>query len=231
MELTERSRKTRGGLGAAELVGEEGDRRRPSRKQTTQSGACGAPRARWRGVAEVEVVGASRGRASEARGGRWQRLWRSHGDGGARLRRGTKGSAVDLRGKAQGPRGEWGRVGGETEGARCRRPYPLVSSPARGVRLGRALFRPGSGEQGKGTRCGSWAGCGPGGWAVAVRVGWAAWSRGLPPLFLFLFIYFPFLFYLVLGHLGILLNSVCFTIITSAIFGNPRTFSLCLLKT
>ena len=131
--------------------------------------ACGAPRARWRGVAEVEVVGASRGRASEARGGRWPRLWRSHGDGGARLRRGTKGSAVDLRGKAQGPRGEWGRVGGETEGARRRRPYPLVSSPARGVRLGRALFRPGSGEQGKGTRCGSWAGwagqagCGPGG--------------------------------------------------------------------
>ena len=143
MELTERSRKTRGGLGAAELVGEEGDRRRPSRKQTTQSGACGAPRARWRGVAEAEVVGASRGRASEARDGRWPRLWRSHGDGGARLRRGTKGSAVDLRGKAQGPRGEWGRVGGETEGARRRRPYPprlrragsVATAPCSGARL------------------------------------------------------------------------------------------------
>ena len=148
MELTERSRKTRGGLGAAELVGEEGDRRRPSRKQTTQSGACGAPRARWRGVAEAEVVGASRGRASEARGGRWPRLWRSHGDGGARLRRGTKGSAVDLRGKAQGPRGEWGRVGGETEGARRGDLIPS-SSPARGCGGDAPLFRPGSGEQGK----------------------------------------------------------------------------------
>ena len=38
-----------------------------------------------------------------------------------------------------------------------------------------------------------------GGWAVAVRVGWAAWSRGLPPFFcffcnLFLLFIFPFCF-------------------------------------
>ena len=160
----------------------------------TRSVACGAPRARWRGVAEVEVVGASRGRASEAWGGRWPRLWRSHGDGGARLRRGTKWSAVDLRGKAQGPRGEWGRVGGETEGARRRRPYPLVSSPARWVRLGRALFRPGSGEQGKGTRCGSWAGwagqagCGPGGLGSGRAGGLGCLVQGASPLFLFFFV-------------------------------------------
>ena len=100
------------------------------------------------------------------------------GSGGERERRGGRGRA-------------WGRVGGETEGARRRRPYPHASSPARRVRLGRALFRPASGEQGKGTLCGDWAGwagqadCGPGGWVVAVRVGWAAWSRGLPPPFFF----------------------------------------------
>ena len=202
MELTERSRKTRGGLGAAELVGEEGDRRRPSRKQTTQSGACGAPRARWRGVAEAEVVGASRGRASEARDGRWPRLWRSHGDGGARLRRGTKGSAVDLRGKAQGPRGEWGRVGGETEG---RGVGVIIPTPRRrrgGFGWDAPCSDPGRGNRGRGRGAGAGPArlaAGQGGWAVAVRVGWAAWSRGLPPLFLFfcnffLLFIFPFSF-------------------------------------
>ena len=194
MELNERSRKTRGGLGAAELAGEEGDRRRPSRKQTTRSVACGAPRARWRGIAEVEVVGASRGRASEARGGRWPRLWRSHGDGGARLRRGMKGSAVDLRGKAQGPRGEWGRVGGETEGRGVGVLIPSSHRRRGGFGWDVPCSDPGRGNRGRGRGAGAGpAGparlaAGQGGWAVAVRVGWAAWSRGLPPLFLFFFV-------------------------------------------
>ena len=122
------------------------------------------------------------------------------GFGGERERRRSRGECG----------GEWG---GETEGARRGDLIPSSRRRRGGVRLGRALFRPGSGEQGKGTRCGSWAGwagqagCGPGGWAVAVRVGWAAWSRGLPPppFFVISFFYlFPFLFYLVLGHLGIL---------------------------
>ena len=203
MELTVRSRKTRGGLGAVELAGEEGDRRRPSRKQMTRSVACGAPRARWRGVAEVEVVGASRGRASEARGGRWPRLWCSHGHGGARLRRGTKGSAVDLRGKAQGPRERAGASGRRDRGDEGVRSYPLLNA-GEGVRRGRApvptLVRgTGKGSERSGERVGS------AGWArwAGLAASWAVWSRGV--LFLFfsfvfcfcIFFSFPFLFYLI----------------------------------
>ena len=206
MELTERSRKTRGGLGAAELAGEEGDRRRPSRKQTTRSVACGAPRARWRGVAEVEVVGASRGRASEARGGRWPRLWRSHGDGGARLRRGTKGSVVDLRGGRRKDRVE---SGGEWEERPRGHGVGILIPSSRRRRGGFGwdvpCSDPGRGNRGRGRGAGAGpAGparlaAGQGGWAVAVRVGWAAWSRGLPPPFLFfcnffLLFIFPFCF-------------------------------------
>ena len=211
MELTERSRKTRGGLGAAELVGEEGDRRRPSRKQTTQSGACGAPRARWRGVAEAEVVGASRGRASEARGGRWPRLWRSHGDGGARLRRGSRGRWIWRgEGEARGPRASVGASGrGDRGGAASASLSPrLVAGeggsagtcpvPTRVGGTGEGDAVRGLGRLGRPV----WLrarGIGDGG---AGGLGWLVQGAS-PPLF-FGFPFFSFLFYLVLGHLGIL---------------------------
>ena len=109
------------------------------------------------------------------------------GSGGERERRGGRGRA-------------WGRVGGETEGARRRRPYPHASSPARWVRRGRALFRPGSGEQGKGTLCGAGparparltAGQGVGWWPC----GWVGLPGpgGFPPFFVFFVISFSYLF-------------------------------------
>ena len=111
------------------------------------------------------------------------------GSGGERERRGGRGRA-------------WGRVGGETEGARRRRPYPHASSPARWVRLGRALFRPGSGEQGKGTRCGSWAGwagqagCGPGGLGGGRAGGLGCLVQGASPPFSFFLFFVISFFYL-----------------------------------
>ena len=194
MELTERSRKTRGGLGAAELVGEEGDRRRPSRKQTTQSGACGAPRARWRGVAEAEVVGASRGRASEARGGRWPRLWRSHGDGGARLRRGSRGRWIWRgEGEARGPRASVGASGrGDRGGAASASLSPRLVAGE----VGSAGTRPVPtrvGGTGEGDAVRGWAGwagqadCGQGvGWWPCGWIGLPG-PGGFPPPFCCLF--------------------------------------------
>ena len=217
MELTERSRKTRGGLGAAELVGEEGDRRRPSRKQTTQSGACGAPRARWRGVAEAEVVGASRGRASEARGGRWPRLWRSHGDGGARLRRGRRGRWIWRgEGEARGPRASVGASGrGDRGGAASASLSPRLVAGE----VGSAGTRPVPtrvGGTGEGDAVRGLGRLGRPGWLRARGLGGGRAGglgclvQGAPPPFVFFsfvisfFYLFPFLFYLVLGHLGIL---------------------------
>ena len=202
MELTERSRKTRGGLGAAELVGEEGDRRRPSRKQTTQSGACGAPRARWRGVAEAEVVGASRGRASEARGGRWPRLWRSHGDGGARLRRGSRGRWIWRgEGEARGPRASVGASGrGDRGGAASASLSPRLVA-GEGGSAGTCPVPTRVGGTGEGDAVRELGRLGRPGWLRARGVGrWpCGWvglpgPGGFPPFFCFFVISFFYLF-------------------------------------
>ena len=102
-----------------------------------------------------------------------------------------------------------GESGGEwEERPRGRGVGVLIPSSRRrrgGVRLGRALFRPGSGEQGKGTRCGSWAGwagqagCGPGGLGGGRAGGLGCLVQGASPLFLFfcnffLLFIFPFCF-------------------------------------
>ena len=97
-----------------------------------------------------------------------------------------------------------GRVGGGTEEARRGDLIPS-SSPARGCGGDAPLFRPGSGEQGKGTRCGSWAGwagqagCGPGGLGGGRAGGLGCLVQGASPLFLFfcnffLLFIFPFCF-------------------------------------
>ena len=181
-----RFRSCRGG------AGDEEDRWKPE-KGTKGIRCCSASELQLRPPVGEEGDGGVEGHAGAAR----RRLWpcdsRRRGHGGARLRWGRRGRWIWRgEGEARGPRASVGASGRGDRGARRRRPYPHASSPARWVRLGRALFRPGSGEQGKGTLCGGWAGwagqadCGPGGWVVAVRVGWAAWSRGLPPFFVFL---------------------------------------------
>ena len=114
---------------------------------------------------DEEDDGEADGHAGEARrwlcpcvngAGPWQRLDVVENEGE---------SEVDLRGEAQGPRGEWGRLGGETEGARRRRPYPLVVAGER-VRRGRTPVPTrvrGTGKGGdRGRRAGS--------------AGWARWA-------------------------------------------------------
>ena len=109
------------------------------------------------------------------------------GFGGERERRRSRGECG----------GEWG---GETEGARRGDLIPSSRRRRGGVRLGRALFRPGSGEQGKGTRCGSWAGwagqagCGPGGLGGGRAGGLGCLVQGASPLFCFFVISFFYLF-------------------------------------
>ena len=175
----------------------------------TRSVACGAPRARWRGVAEAEVVGASRGRASEARGGRWPRLWRSHGDGGARLRRGSRGRWIWRgEGEARGPRASVGASGRRDRGGGgVLAILSPVSSPARGGSVGTRPVPTRVGGTGEGDAVRELGRLGRPGWLRARGVGrWPCGWVGLPgpggfPPLLFLFFCNLFLLFISLSVL------------------------------
>ena len=116
--------------------------------------------------------------------------------------RGEEQGGSEGRGRRMDQEGEQGRVGEGNEEAGAWRPYPLLDA-GEGVRWQRALFRPGSGEQGKGTLCGGWAGqsgCGPGGLGGGRAGGLGCLVQGAsPPPFsffckFFLLSVFPFCF-------------------------------------
>ena len=97
------------------------------------------------------------------------RLVRDRARGGDEL---EEESEVDLRGKAQGPRGRAGEWRGGLEASRGCRPYPLSDGDGDRVRWRPASAVAGSGEQGGGRRPGErWAaGLGhpdePASWAI-----------------------------------------------------------------
>ena len=137
------------------------------------------------------------------RGGqRWPWLGRSHGGGGARMRRERRGSEVDLRG--EGGAGTERASGGEWEmGSRRRVRGDLIpsSTPARGVRRGRApvptlVGGTGKGRERPGERAGS------AGWArwAGLAASWAVWSRGV--------IFFSFCFTLSYFSFSVLANCL-----------------------
>ena len=205
-ELTvEHTRRLGGGLGAAGGgAGDEEDRWQPE-KGTKGIRCCSASELQLRPPVGEEGDGGVDGHAGTARRRLWPcDSWR-RGHGGARLRGGGRMGE----GEAQGPRGEWGRVGGETEG---RGVGVLIPSPRRrrgGFGWDAPCSDPGRGNRGRGRG----AGAGPAGPASLAagqgvgdgRAGGLGWlvQGASPPLF-FGFPFFSFLFYSVLGHLGIL---------------------------
>ena len=129
-------------------------------------------------------------------------------NGGERVGRGEEGSGADPGERRRGrgsERGEWER--GPRERGRWR-PYPLAGFTAgEGVRRGRPLFRPRSGEQGRG-RGGVGDGLGRLGRGSAQSgQGSSGGGEGLLPFFFFLclcsfaFSFYLFIFFSVLFHL------------------------------